>query len=79
MPLLPKQITCWSVDNVIAWALVTGFRVDATRLRSEHVDGAMLVELDDEQLEELGVATPKERKILLNQLLNLCGAAVLRK
>ena len=38
-------IRCWSVEEVCTWAAGCGFKVDPALLRSECVDGAVLVEL----------------------------------
>lgn len=74
-PSPPRDIAVWTPAHVRQWLQDTvGLTPEATvPFEDEDVDGAMLVQLDDEHLIELGVMDPRQRQAVLDATLRqLC-------
>eukprot|EP00049_Salpingoeca_infusionum_P006925 m.112890 g.112890 ORF g.112890 m.112890 type:complete len:844 (-) comp13494_c1_seq4:100-2631(-) len=55
----------WSVDEVCEWLETIGLGAHVAKFEDEGVDGELLVELDMEMLEELGISSKVQRKKLV--------------
>ena len=55
----------WSLDQVCAWVRVKGLKIEQSKLRSNQVCGALLADMDNEMLEELGVEKKLHRRRIL--------------
>jgi hypothetical protein len=56
----------WSVDDVVSVLNQAGLGQYSAAFRSEHVDGILLISLDDQDLIELGVSSSLHRKRIQN-------------
>lgn len=67
------SVEAWSEDDVFTWLSTQNFlSLDLERFKVEGIDGAMLVDLNDAALQELGIEAPLHRKMMrdvIDQLL----------
>lgn len=62
------ELAAWPVETVCAWLRSTSLGEWATIFEEHDIDGALLVALDDEILQEMGVASKLARKKLLTRI-----------
>jgi hypothetical protein len=55
----------WTVDNVSAWLRSQHLEALVEPFEENYVDGQLLLELDEEMLEELGISSKLQRKRFL--------------
>lgn len=67
------SVEAWSEDDVFSWLSTQNFpSLDLERFKVEGIDGAMLVDLNDAALQELGIEAPLHRMMMrdvIDQLL----------
>ena len=61
-------IAKWSVDEVFAWVSHVHSDEVAELFRHEGIDGDLVLTLTDENLEEMGVADPSQRVLILERV-----------
>ena len=70
---IEHAVEAWSEDDVFSWLSTQNFpSLDLERFKVEGIDGAMLVDLNDAALQELGIEAPLHRKMMrdvIDQLL----------
>jgi hypothetical protein len=66
-PITPSQPIRWDERDVAAWLTDLGLSVHAPAFADSRVNGRLLLSLDDEDLQELGVASRLQRKLILTR------------
>ena len=60
--VLPLPVVDWGASTVVAWAKENSLKFDFKMLVAENITGSVLLELEDDDLAELGVASGLQRK-----------------
>lgn len=63
----------WNVNETVKWLKSVGFEQYRDLFIKEQITGAVLTELDDEDLEEINMTNPQHRKEILGHILELVG------
>ena len=70
----PSQPIGWDEQDVGAWLNSLGLGDHAPAFANSRVNGRLLLSLDDEDLQELGVASRLQRKLILTRCEDFVGS-----
>lgn len=65
----------WSIERVCTWVSQQPFRAYRNAFRDNFINGVMLLELTDRDIQDAGIAPPLHRKAILHALNSLRGEA----
>ena len=65
--IIHQNAVSWDEAGVVEWLEKLGLSHHGSSFVHHHVDGRLLLELDDEDLQELGVTSQLQRKLILTR------------